>query len=108
MRIVFPTVENLSYMSQVASNINEASYFTILNLTGQTISSVEMLDKKRTSKDLVKEFNKNNFNVIVVSQTEGLPIEELKKNGVSIFVEENRKKVLSLYSDFVQDKLKKI
>ncbi|AXX87777.1 NifB/NifX family molybdenum-iron cluster-binding protein [Malaciobacter marinus] len=106
MRIVFPTVENLSYMSEVATNFTNAKYFTVLNLSGQTISSVEMLENR--NEDIVKLFKNNSFNALVTSDTNDLPIEDLKKVGVSIFKETNRKKVLALYSDFVQDKLKKI
>ncbi|PPK60864.1 putative Fe-Mo cluster-binding NifX family protein [Malaciobacter marinus] len=106
MRIVFPTVENLSYMSEVATNFTNTKYFTVLNLSGQTISSVEMLENR--NEDIVKLFKNNSFNALVTSDTNDLPIEDLKKVGVSIFKEKNRKKVLALYSDFVQDKLKKI
>ncbi|AXH10331.1 hypothetical protein CP960_03025 [Malaciobacter halophilus] len=106
MRIVFPTVENLSYMSEVASSVKDANYFTVLNLSGQTISSVEMLENR--NEDIVKLFKKNSFNALVTADTTGLPVEDLKKVGVSIFKEKNRKKVLALYSDFVQDKLTKI
>ncbi|AXX92990.1 hypothetical protein CPU12_07215 [Malaciobacter molluscorum LMG 25693] len=111
MRIVFPTIENLSYLSNVAPDVKEANFFTVLNLTGQTISSVELMENRiheNVEDEIVKLFKSNNFNVLIVPHIDEQLEKKLKKVGISIFTEEKRKKVLGLYSDFVQDKLTKI
>lgn len=107
MRIVFPTKENLSYMSQVANNLTDADYLTVLNLSGDMINSVEMLknDKDSTSSQILERFETNNFDVLVVPEASDLQIEVFKNKGISIFLEKDSKKVLDCYSNFVQNKL---
>ena len=43
MRIVFPTKENMSYLSQSALDINEAKYLTVLDIQNQRIVVFEMI-----------------------------------------------------------------
>lgn len=107
MRIVFPTKENLSYMSHVANNLSDADYLTVLDLSGDLINSVEMMknDKTSSSMQLVEKFQDYNFDALVVPEATDLPIDEFKNNGITVYLEKDPKKVLDCYSDYVQNKL---
>jgi predicted Fe-Mo cluster-binding NifX family protein len=109
MRIVFPTKENLSYISHTVS-LDEADYLTVLRVTGQNIKDVEIVKNRhyRNKKECVEDFKENMYDVVVAPHTENLPIDDLKNIGVSIYEDsvENHL-VLESFSDFCQAKLQR-
>ncbi len=106
MRIVFPTKENMSYISHVAS-LKEADYLTILRVRGQNITGVETVKNHtfENSDELVKEFKSNKFGVVITPDASSLPIHQLKREGISVFEDEPSQLVLEAFSEFVQDRL---
>jgi len=109
-RVVFPTNEKLSYISTVDTTYDDAKYLTILNLRGQNITDVEIVDNPYiNSKDTIEKISKENGYAILFSP-EGcsLPVEKLHEEGISVYKTSNKKTILQIYSDFVQDKLEKI
>ncbi|NVJ52933.1 MAG: hypothetical protein HWD90_04505 [Campylobacteraceae bacterium] len=108
-RIVFPTNENMSYLSKVESSFEESNYLTVLDVTGQNITEVKLIKNTHphTTDDIIKECKENHFNVLILPKEENLPIKELKENGTSVFIASEHKNVLTTFSDFVQDKLKR-
>ncbi len=109
MRIVFPTKENMSYISHAAS-LQEADYLTVLRVRGQNITGVETIkNHSYTSNDeLVKEFKANQFGVVVTPDANSLPVHKLKSAGISVYEDEPSQLVLEAFSEFVQDKLIRI
>lgn len=95
MRIVFPTIENLSYLSNVAPDVKEANFFTVLNLTGQTISSVELMENRiheNVEDEIVKLFKSNNFNVLIVPHIDEQLEKKLKKLEFLFLLKKKEKK----------------
>lgn len=107
MRIVFPTKENMSYMSHSASNIKEAEYLTVLDINEANIVGVEMIKNQKfvNNDDFVNEFKENNYDVLVVPQVESLPLEALKDAGISVYNDADSQLILSAFSDYMNKKL---
>ena len=110
IRIVFPTNEKLSYISDVVTSFDNSDYLTILNVHGQNIIDVETIDNPYIhSKDTILETCKNNnYKVLISPDGECLPLNKLHEGGISVYRAAEHKNVLHTFSDFVQDKLIKI
>lgn len=108
-RIVFPTNENMSYLSKVESSFEESNYLTVLHVTGQNITEVELVKNPHphTSDEIIKECKDNHYSILILPKEDKLPVDKLKENGTSVFIASEYKNVLSTFSDFVQDKLKR-
>ncbi len=111
LRIVFPTNKRMSYISKVESSFEESNYLTILNVTGQKITEVETIKNPHphSTQEIIQECKENNFGVLILPNfNEKLPIKTLKDNGISVYRANESKIVLNIFSDFIQDKLKKV
>ncbi|WP_072681450.1 hypothetical protein [Arcobacter sp. LA11] len=110
VRIVFPTNQKMSYISPVESTFEDSKYLTILNVRGQNITAVETIKNPHphSKEEIIRECKDNHFGVLILSENEKIPVGELKKSGVSVFTSNTNKTVLNTFSDFVQDKLKKV
>ena len=110
VRIVFPTNEKMSYISSVESSFDNSEYLTVLNVKGQNITNVETIQNPYIhSKDsMLKTCKENKFKVLISPNGNCLPLNKLHKNGVSVYKTDEYKSVLETFSDFVQDKLKRI
>ena len=110
IRIVFPTKQKLSYISAVESSFDDSEYLTVLNVRGQNITSVETIQNPYiNSKDsIIRACKENKFKVLISPKGDCLPLNKLHKNGISVYKTDEYKNVLETFSDFVQDKLKKI
>ncbi|MFA7084930.1 MAG: hypothetical protein WC141_10445, partial [Arcobacteraceae bacterium] len=87
MRIVFPTKENMSYLSQSALDITEAKYLTVLDIQNNNIIGVETIKNTIPSnnEEFVQTFKENQYEAIVVTQSNSLPLNELKNAGISVY-----------------------
>lgn len=110
MRIVFPTKDNLSYISKTSNNLEDAVYLTVLNVKGQNIIEVETLKNHRYNDEveLIKEFKDKKFKVLMIPNEDLLPIDKLKEQGISVYKDNSSQQVLKIFSEFVQDKLQKL
>ena len=110
IKIVFPTNEKFSYISSVEASFEYSDYLTVLNVEGQHITDVETIDNPyiQSTESMLKSCKENNFRVLISPQGDCLPLEELHENGVHVFKTDDHKNVLHTFSDFVQDKLKRI
>jgi predicted Fe-Mo cluster-binding NifX family protein len=107
MRIVFPTKENMSYMSHSAQNINEAKYLTVLDIQNQNIVGVEMIKNTISSnnEEFVQTFKENQYEAIVVPQSNSLPLNELKNAGISVYTDSKSQLVLNAFNDYLNQRL---
>lgn len=107
MRIVFPTKENMSYLSQSALDINEAKYLTVLDIQNQTIVGVEMIKNSISSnnEEFVQTFKENQYEAIVVTQSNSLPLNELKNAGISVYTDSKSQSVLNAFNDYLNQRL---
>jgi|GEM_PF-1144894 len=110
LKVVFPTNQNMSYISSVESNFEDSNYLTVVDLQGQSISDVHIIKNPHphSSEEILSECKDKHFGVLILPETTNLPIEELKKNGTSVFKTKNHKMVLDVVGEFIQDKLVKI
>ena len=110
VRIVFPTNEKMSYISEVETTFDNSEYLTVLNVRGQNITAVETIQNPYIhSKDaMLKMCKENKFSVLISPNGECLPLKKLHKNGVSVYKANYNKNVLHTFSDYVQDKLTRI
>lgn len=106
MRIVFPTKENMSYISHTTS-LSEADYLTILQVRGQNITEVETVKNCPFSdnKAMVDSFKSNHYGVVIAPDAKSLPTKALKDVGISVFEDAPSHLVLEAFSEFVQDRL---
>lgn len=107
LRIAFPTNKKMSYLSKLESNFEDSEYLTVLDLKGQNISDVQIIRNPHPhcNEDILNECRNEKFGVLILPHEEELPLEDLKKNGVSVFISDSNKTVLDAYRDFIQDRL---
>lgn len=107
MRIVFPTKDNMSYISHSASSIEEAEYLTVLDVSDNDIVGVETLKNQKfaNNEEFVNEFKENNFDAIIVPKTNALPLEDLKNAGICVYNDEDSQVILNAFSDYMNQKL---
>ena len=110
VRIVFPTNEKMSYISEVETTFDNSEYLTVLNVRGQNITAVETIENPYIhSKDsMLKMCKENKFSVLISPDGACLPLKKLHNNGVSVYKANDHKNVLHTFSDYVQDKLTRI
>ncbi|WP_321311837.1 hypothetical protein [Halarcobacter sp.] len=109
-KVVFPTQEKLSYISKVENSFYHANYLTVLHCKGQNIDGIDII--KNPFYDNLEGFCKycktKHFDVLVSHDEKRLPLEELSKCGVSVYNVKKDEIILSVFSDFIQDKLVKV
>jgi len=109
-KFIFPTKKQLSYISPVESGFDDSEYLTILSCNGQEIDSVDIMQNPyiKDKDQFIKLCKDEHINVLMSPKEGQLPIKELSKNGISVYEVEKNKKVLNIFSDFVQDKLERV
>ena len=108
LQIVFPSNENLSYISKVNATFEDSRYLIVLDITGQNITGVDMIENPNYySKDkLLQTCLDKKFKVLIIPENDNLNTEKFKEKGINIYKAKNKKKkVLNIFSDYVQDKL---
>lgn len=107
MKILFPTKENMSYISRSASSLEEAVYFTVLDVNENDIIGVESVRNKKfaNNEDFIKACQDCHYDAIIVPQAETLPVEELKSAGISVYNNKDSQTVLNAFSDYMNQKL---
>ena len=107
MRIVFPTKENMSYISHSASTLSDADYLTVLDVFGQNITDVETIKahKYSNAQEIITEFKEHDYSVLILPETSSLPVEELRNAGISVYQDKPSQLVLNAFSDYIHDKL---
>ncbi|WP_419769305.1 MAG: hypothetical protein ACNI3C_08055 [Candidatus Marinarcus sp.] len=107
MKIVFPTKENMSYISHSASSIEEANYLTVLDIQNQSIVGVHTVQKRdfSGSDGFLKECLENKYEAIVVPQSCELPLAQLKEAGICVYTDNSPHMVLDSFHDYVHNKL---
>lgn len=107
MRIVFPTKENMSYMSQSALDISEAKYLTVLDIHNENIIGVETIKNTLSlnNEEFVESFKENQYEAIVVPTSNDLPLDELKNAGINVYTDSKSQMVLTAFNDFLNQKL---
>jgi predicted Fe-Mo cluster-binding NifX family protein len=107
MRIVFPTKENMSYMSQSATDISEAEYLTVLDIHNENIVGVETIKNtiSANNEEFVQSFKDNQYEAIVVAQSNDLPLNDLKNAGINVYTDSKSQMVLNAFNDFLNQKL---
>lgn len=107
MRIVFPTKENLSYMSHSALDINEAEYLTVLDIQNEKIIGVETIKNTLplNNEEFVESFKENQYNAIVIPQSSSLPLNDLRDAGINVYTDSESQMVLTAFNDYLNQKL---
>ena len=109
-KVVFPTREKLSYISEIENSFHHANYLTVLHCKGQNIDGIDIIrnpfyDNFEGFSEFCKE---KHFNVLVSIEKEKLPLKELSQYGISVYNTDKSKMILNILSDFIQDKLVKV
>lgn len=110
MRIVFPTKENMSYISHSASTLSDADYLTVLDVFGQNITDVETIKAHDYSnaQEIISEFKEHDYSVLILPETTSVPVEELRNAGISVYQDKPSQLVLNAFSDYIHDKLVRV
>jgi predicted Fe-Mo cluster-binding NifX family protein len=107
MKIAFPTLENQSYISHSASNLDEANFLTILDIENSAIVGIESLNKKNycNNEDFVKCCKANHLEALVIPKGANFPLDALKTQGIKVYSSEESETIFRAYSDLVHNKL---
>lgn len=107
MRIAFPTKENMSYLSNSATNISEVNYFTVLDIQNKCIIGVETIKNcmPLNNEEFVQSLKENQYEAIVVPESCLLPLNELKNAGINVYTDTQPQMVLNAFNDFINQRL---
>lgn len=109
MKVVFPTIENQSYISNL-TNFFDANFFTVLGITDGEITSVETKKNKKftSDKELKKEFKKNKYDAIVVPNLTSFPKETILDLGMKIYANKESNVVWNIYHEYIHNRLDRV
>ena len=111
MRIVFPTDENMGYLSKRGAHFGKAKFYTIITLKNDEIADVEVEENPGHNSGACGNAVVNIMNLkpdaLVVGGIGGAPAEGFKKAGLDLYFDETSPTVKESIDLFVAGKLEK-
>ena len=111
MRIVFPTDENMGYLSKRGAHFGKAKFYTIITLKNDKIAEVEVQENPGHSGGACGNAVVNIMNLkpdaLVVGGIGGAPAEGFKKAGLDLYFDQTSPTVKESIDLFVEGKLEK-
>lgn len=111
MRLVFPTNENMGYLSKRGAHFGKAKYYTIITINNQDISDVEVVENEGHSGacgGAVKNIMSLNPDALIVSGIGASPAKGFFEAGLDVYFDKNSVKVQDSVQLFVEGKLAKL
>ena len=111
MRLVFPTNDNIGYLSKRGAHFGKAKYYTVITLDNQNISDVEVIQNQGHSgacSGAVKNIMRLNPDALVVSGIGANPARGFFEAGLDVYFDKNSPKVEDSIKLFIEGKLAKL
>ena len=112
MRLVFPTNENIGYLSKRGAHFGKANFYTIITLEENKISDVEVVPNDGHSSgecaDAVINIMKLNPDALIVSGIGTSPAKRFDSEGLDVYFDNDSKTVEESVKGFIEGKLKLI
>ena len=111
MRLVFPTNENMGYLSKRGAHFGKAKYYTIITLDNKEISDVEVIENTGHSgacSGAVTNIMALNPDALVVSGIGANPARGFQEAGLEVYYDGESKKVQDSIQMFIEGKLQKL
>jgi predicted Fe-Mo cluster-binding NifX family protein len=111
MRLVFPTDEDMGYLSKRGAHFGKAKYYTIITLKGTKISDVECVEnqghKSGACGNAVSNIMNLNPDALIVSGIGNSPAQGFAQAGLDLYFDQSSPTVKASVEMFVAGKLEK-
>ncbi|MDA3946115.1 MAG: dinitrogenase iron-molybdenum cofactor biosynthesis protein [Helicobacteraceae bacterium] len=112
MKIIFPTDENLGYLSRRGAHFGKAKYYTIITMEDNNIVNVEGVEnpghKSGGCSNAVANIMALKPDVLVVSGIGSSPAKGFAEAGLRLYVDQQSPTVKQSIIGFSQNKLQKL
>ncbi|WP_295422007.1 NifB/NifX family molybdenum-iron cluster-binding protein [Sulfurovum sp.] len=112
MRLVFPTDENMGYLSRRGAHFGKAKFYTIITLEDGKITDVEGVANQGHDaggcSNAVTNIMQLNPDALIVGGIGGSPAEGFAKVGLSVYVDQESPTVQESVEKFARGELKSI
>lgn len=112
MRLVFPTNENIGYLSKRGAHFGKAKFYTVITLDNEEIKDVEVLENKSLSSHscggAVKNILDLNPDALVVGGIGSKPAQGFYNAGLDVYFDKNSKTVENSVKLYLEGKLSKL
>jgi len=112
MKLVFPTNENIGYLSKRGAHFGKAKYYTIITLDNQEISDVEVIENPGHSAHscggAVTNILNLNPDALVVGGIGAKPAQGFFNAGLDVYFDKDSKKVEDSIKMFIEGRLSKL
>lgn len=112
MRLIFPTDENMGYLSKRGAHFGKAKFYTIITLENDKIKDVEVHENQGHSaggcSSAVSNIMSLNPDALIVSGIGGSPAQGFAKAGLDVYVDKISTTVKDSIDMFIANKLTKI
>lgn len=112
MRLIFPTDENMGYLSKRGAHFGKAKFYTIITLEDQKIKDVEVVQNPGHGSgacgNAVANIMSLHPEALIVSGIGGSPAQGFAQAGLDVYFDNTSHTVQESIALFVQGELKKI
>ena len=112
MRVVYPTDENMGYLSRRGAHFGKAKFYTIITLEDGKIADVDVLENPGHSSgacvNAVSNIVALKPDALVVSGIGGSPAAKFAKAGLDVYHDPESSTVEESIEKFLKNELKKI
>ena len=111
MRLIFPTDEDMGYLSKRGAHFGKAKFYTIITLKDDTISDVEIHKNPGHSGgacgNAVANIMSLNPDALIVSGIGGSPAQGFSKAGLDLYFDKTSPTIKESIDMFIANKLEK-
>jgi predicted Fe-Mo cluster-binding NifX family protein len=112
MRLIFPTNENMGYLSQRGAHFGKANFYTIVTLNEGKIADVEGIENPGHDAggcgNAIKNIMDLNPDALIVGGIGSSPANGFAKAGLDVYFDSNSQTVKESIEAFVNGSLEKI
>lgn len=112
MKLVYPTDEDIGFLSKRGAHFGKASFYTIVTLKDNKINDVEIVKNPGhdagACSNAVSNIMSLNANALVVSGIGGSPAKGFANAGLDVFFDKTSPTVKDSIEMFLEDKLDKL
>lgn len=111
MRIVFPTNEDMGYLSKRGAHFGKAKFYTIITLKEEKISDVEVIQNpghEGACSGAITNIMNLNPDALIVSGIGANPAKGFFEQGLDVYFDSESPKVEDSINMFIQGKLDKL
>lgn len=112
MRLVFPTNENIGFLSKRGAHFGKAKFYTIITIKNFIIDNIEVIENPGHNAggcgDAIKNIMALNPNALIVSGIGSAPAKGFANAGLEVYFDSSSKTVNDSIDQFLMGKLNSI